>query len=97
MAVYDSGSMDRMRMEAVRRSREMHRRSQQEEPVFSHEEKDRGIPVKQQGRGAGDFLGKLFSDGKPDSDVLLTAALIYLLYKEGADIKLMLALAYILL
>ena len=34
---------------------------------------------------------------KTDSDTLLIAALLWLLYKEGADIKLLLALAYIIL
>ncbi|WP_297955788.1 hypothetical protein [uncultured Ruminococcus sp.] len=36
-------------------------------------------------------------DGGIDSDKLLIAALLYLLIKEGADIKLMIALGYILL
>lgn len=36
-------------------------------------------------------------EGGIDSDKLLIAALLYLLIKEGADIKLMIALGYILL
>ena len=38
-----------------------------------------------------------FWDGKIDSDKLLIAALLYMLIKEGADIKLIIALGYILM
>ena len=93
MAVYGSGNMDRMRMEAVRRSQEMHRRSQPSEPVHEIRADVPKIPR----NDLSDLLGKLLPDGKPDSDTLLIGALIWLLYKEGADIKLLLALAYILL
>ena len=93
VAVYGSGNMDRMRMEAVRRSQEMHRRSQPSEPVPEIRADVPKIPR----NDLSDLLGKLLPDGKPDSDTLLIGALIWLLYKEGADIKLLLALAYILL
>ena len=87
--------MDRMRMEAVRRSQEMHRRSnvnsdkEQIEKEY-HEEKG----------GTGDLLSTLTASlaaKKSDSDFILIAAIMWLLYKEGADIKILLALAYILL
>ena len=95
MAVYDGGNMDRMRMEAVRRSQEMHRRSnvnsdkEQIEKEY-HEEKG----------GTGDLLSTLTASlaaKKGDSDFILIAAIMWLLYKEGADIKILLALAYIIL
>lgn len=38
-----------------------------------------------------------FLDGGIDSDKLLIAAILYLLIKEGADIKLIIALGYILI
>jgi hypothetical protein len=38
-----------------------------------------------------------FLDGGIDSDKLLIAVLLYLLIKEGADIKLIIALGYILM
>lgn len=38
-----------------------------------------------------------FFDGGIDSDKILIGALIYLLIKEGADIKLIIALGYILM
>ena len=95
MAVYESGNMNRMRMEAVRRSQEMHRHSQHPAEIKTDEEKNENVEVKR--KEPPSLLGKLFPEGKPDSDFLLTAVLIYLLYKEKADIKLILALAYILL
>lgn len=39
----------------------------------------------------------LFGNGKPDNDKILIIALIVILAKEGADIKLLLALGYILM
>ena len=38
-----------------------------------------------------------FFEGRVDSDKLLIAALLYILIKEGADIKLIIALVYILM
>ena len=43
-----------------------------------------------------DLLGGILPDGI-DSDTLLIAALLFLLLKEGGDIKLVIALGYILL
>ncbi|MGN0575404.1 MAG: hypothetical protein ACI4J2_05170 [Ruminococcus sp.] len=43
-----------------------------------------------------EILNRLF-DGKIDSDKLMIIALMILLLKEGADMKLIIALAYILL
>ena len=51
------------------------------------------------GRGAArrpDLLGGILPNGI-DSDTLLIAALLFLLLKEGGDIKLVIALGYILL
>ncbi len=88
MPLYDRNNMDRMRMDAVRRSQEMHRRSEENAP------RQYVQPLKQSnGTDIADTLKKLTSD----TDVLLIAAVLWLLYKEGADIKLLLALAYILL
>ena len=96
MAVYGGGDMDRMRMEAVRRSQEMHRRTQHDELPTPEISENNDRPQKNS-ELIKDILGKLFPNGRPDSDVLLIGALIWLLYKEKADMKLILALAYILL
>lgn len=56
------------------------------------------IPVSKPKRN--ELLEKIleeFWDGKIDSDKLLIAALLYMLIKEGADIKLIIALGYILM
>lgn len=47
-----------------------------------------------------DIIGSLleeFLDGVMDSDKLLIAAILYMLMKEGADIKLIIALGYIIM
>ena len=44
-----------------------------------------------------DDIANEFFGGSIDSDKLLIALIIYMLIKEGADIKLILALGYILL
>ena len=95
MAVYESGNMNRMQMmEAVRRPQEMHRHSHHDEHT-AVEEKTECISAKE--NTAAGLLDRLFHDGKPDSDILLIVALIYLLYKEKADLKLILALGYIII
>ncbi len=43
-----------------------------------------------------DLLGSILPDGI-DSDTLLIAALLFMLLKEGGDIRLVIALGYILL
>lgn len=50
----------------------------------------------QRGNQPSEFLNRLF-DGKIDSDKMMIIALMILLLKEGADMKLIIALAYILL
>lgn len=45
---------------------------------------------------SGSFIERLFG-GSPDSDRLLILSLMFMLVREGADMKLILALAYILL
>lgn len=44
-----------------------------------------------------DKMIEQFFDSRLDSDKLLIAALLYMLIKEGADIKLIIALGYILM
>lgn len=42
-------------------------------------------------------LSAIFGSGKPDNDKIIIIALIVILAREGADIKLLLALGYILM
>lgn len=97
--------MNRMRQDAIRRSREMHRGTAGSLPPFGNVKADRphehnnysGKNAIGHGKGG---LNSLIDDilgGGIDDDKLLIAALLYMLIKEGADIKLIIALGYILL
>ncbi len=108
MASYDDG-FDRMQREAIARAREMQRRAQ----VLPHQPAPETAkePQKQETHSAAQFTqkdhehsppggllgGLLGSDFKIDEEKALIGMLIYILYKNGADVKLMLALGYLLL
>ena len=91
-----------MRRDAIRRVQEMQRRSK---ALVSPEE----APKPSGGRPAPDLLGSLLGGGSKhgelfdlagihiDEEKALIGMLIYILYKQGADIKLLLALGYLLL
>lgn len=102
-----------MKQEAVRRVREMQKRSQSvlgghsesaEKPEDKSEEKQ---PRSSSGIDSllGSLLGGKSSDGKLfdiagvsiDEEKALIGILIYILYKQGADVKLLLGLGYLLL
>lgn len=61
------------------------------------------IDTPKQNQKGGNFIGNILSDilgsegGKLDSDKIIIIALIFILAKEGADLKLLLALGYILM
>ena len=91
----DNNNISRMRMDAIRRSQEMHRRSDQDKPDLPPEVSQQSVH-----RQPADSIQSLLNEitgGKPDAEKMLIAALLFLLIKEGADIKLMLALGYILM
>lgn len=95
-----------MRRDAYRRSRQMYGGAPAEPSSAASESVPPDMPpapeprterISRSGvRGPGGLLGGLLPDGI-DSDTLLIAALLLLLLKEGGDIKLLLALGYILL
>ena len=67
---------------------------------FCENEEVRKEDIRPQMPKKSEIFDKLFGefiDGGIDSDKLLIAALLYMLIKEGADIKLILALGYILM
>ena len=108
LASYDEAQFDRMRQEAIARAREMQRRAQI--PInFGGEHRSESTPpppppapeppanTQQQG-GIGGILSSILGhDTKIDEEKALIGMLIYILYKNGADVKLMLALGYLLL
>ena len=86
----NSENMSRMKMDAVRRSQEMHRRSA---VIRDRTEVGQGEDHKLKDS----LITEIFGSNKLDGDKLLIAALMYLLYREKADKKLIIALGYIFL
>ncbi len=82
-----------MQEEAIRRVREMHRRSQDYVGGQPSRSPD---PISQLLSGFGKGGQGIGSLGI-DEEKALIALLIYILYKQGADVKLLLALGYLLL
>ncbi len=108
---YSEQDINSMKKEAVRRVREMQKRSQS--VLNGHSKSDESVADKahneQDPQGSIDSLlgsllggkktsGKLFDvAGIPiDEEKALIGMLIYILYKQGADIKLLLGLGYLL-
>lgn len=120
MAFSDS-QFNAMQEEAIRRVREMHRRSQSmvgppsEDSRRQAQENTSAVPaagnapaenrsegsVKRSDSTAGGLLGSLLGGNlgslKIDEEKALIGLLIYILYKQGADVKLLLGLGYLLL
>lgn len=109
MAVYSNRQMNKMRQDAIRRSQEMYSRSAVNSSHYSEDRREDTAPPaenksaenkptdkKQPGMQLNKFLEDFLGDSI-DADKLLIAALIWLLIKEGADKKLIIALGYILL
>ncbi|MDE6005659.1 MAG: hypothetical protein K2G88_09775 [Oscillospiraceae bacterium] len=91
-------SFDAMRQDAIRRSKEMQRRAMPPLPP----EALPSMPLKQKSKPdllenlhVSEDLKKLFTDW--DGEKLALLGLLYLLYKEGAELELLLAIAYIML
>ncbi|MCM1008717.1 MAG: hypothetical protein NC485_12495 [Ruminococcus flavefaciens] len=108
MAVYNNRQMNKMRQDAIRRSQEMYSRSAVNSSHYSEDSREDTAPPaenksdknkpsekKQSGMQLNKFLEDFLGDSI-DADKLLIAALIWLLIKEGADKKLIIALGYIL-
>lgn len=113
MARYPQQNFDAMRQDAIRRSREMQRRAVPQLPPESIQPpvQSPGRNPRDAGSGTGsagnpgnrpnpglpipEDLRKLLTDW--DGEKLALLALLYLLYKEGADLELLLAIAYIML
>lgn len=109
---YSENQFNTMQQEAVRRVREMQRRSQsltessqpslpiedmppkaeQKPPEANRQHYDNGKnPPYEKGRPS------LIAGLKIDEEKAMIALLIYILYKQGADVKLLLALGYLLI
>ncbi len=102
MAEPDSREVNRMRQDAIRRSQEMHRRAGRNYSHYSQGGMKGDMPPLPESTASkpSDPVSGIIADifGSPaDSDKLLIAALLLLLIREGGDIRLILALGYILL
>lgn len=98
MAEMNENEISRMRQEAIRRMQEMQRRAQglfgsnapagTDAPPSQPQDTLQGQPQKELFRLAGIPI---------DEEKALIGMLIYILYKQGADVKLLLALGYLML
>lgn len=93
---YSDSQFNKMQEEAMRRVREMQQRSRsavgQDSPPPPPPPSDKPEPP-----SAGSLLSGILGDIKIDEEKALIALLIFILYKQGADIKLLLGLAYLLM
>ena len=105
MAYSDDNNFTTMQEEAIRRVREMQRRSRsivgsEEQPLPPAEENDDHKAIKSSPKSSsplGSLLGGGLGNIKIDEEKALIGLLIYILYKQGADVKLLLGLGYLLL
>lgn len=109
-----SDDLNSMKQEAIRRVREMQKRSRSivEDSSESAEGHNKSTSQQNGQGGINALLGSLLGTQKENSDTnklfdvagipideekALIAMLIYILYKQGADVKLLLGLGYLLL
>lgn len=101
MAVYRGNSSNDMRNGRMKLYQETHRTSAADLPPCIKEDKksENSCETERKDKKGGLFDGIIddFFDGGVDSDKLLIAAILYMLIKEGADMKLIIALGYILM
>ena len=96
MPLYDESHMNRMRQDAIRRSQEMHSRAANFTKDDNRADYPEIQPVQPVSKpSAGSFISDI--TGSLDGDRLLIGALLLLMLKEGKDMRLILALGYILL
>ncbi|MBR6044812.1 MAG: hypothetical protein IKP47_04155 [Ruminococcus sp.] len=94
-----------MRSDAIRRMREMQKRALN--AGHTPPPPQREAPPPAQRGGLGDMLSSVLGQGQRglfdlggiaiDEEKAMIALLIYILYKQGSDIRLLLALGYLLL
>ena len=106
---YNENELNRMRQDALRRMQEMQRRAHA--GPASGEQPPAGQPPRQSAGDLRSLLGGMIKPPAErrgggglniagiavDEEKAMIAMLIYILYKQGADVKLLLALGYLLL
>lgn len=102
---YSQSDIDFMRKDAIRRTREMHSNAVKMNSNVQAEQlpppqgkcPEKTENEKNKSNSPLNFLSGMFSGGKIDNDKLIIIMLIIILAKEGADLKLLIALGYILM
>lgn len=104
MASYSSQDFNTMQEEALRRMREMQKKSRgavngetehakkEDKPQNDDQHTSQSSNFQRQ-----DILKSLFGDIKPDPEKMLILLMLFVLYKNKADIKLLIALGYLLI
>lgn len=90
---YSDNDFNSMQAQAMRRAMQMQERSRQ----TAEEGEEKSSPPKKEERSVPAAKGSVLSNLKIDEEKALIAMLIYILYKQGADIKLLLGLGYLLI
>lgn len=96
MASYNGQDFSAMQQEAMVRLREMHSRSKSltNQPPTEHQPK----PLPPVPKRTPDIFSQILGDGvKLDSEKIIILLMLFVLYKNKADIKLLLALGYLLI
>ncbi len=101
---YSQSDIDMMRRDAMRRTREMHSRAigAEDQQPFSANKENSNRPddkTKKNTAQSGGIpgIGELINGFEIDSDKLIIIVLIMILAREGTDMKLILALLYIMM
>ena len=93
---YSDRNFNTMQEDAIRRVREMQKRSQE---IVSDSDNEKENPPENENTSVRN-QSKIQNNRTPikiDEEKALIGMLIYILYKQGADIKLLLALGYLLI
>ena len=108
MAEYTRAQINQMQQDAMRRVRDMQRRSrsfvQQQNndpppppPIHNIPPPPESPPPPKQEKSAPSFLGDILPEMKIDEEKTLIILLLIILARNGADMKLLLALGYLLM
>ena len=98
---YSQSEINSMRNDALRRTREMHSRANNEN--YNVQAESFQLPTnanesEQKNKDPfSDLLSGLLSNGSLDSDKIIIIILIVILAREGADLKLLIALGYVIM
>ena len=100
---YSKSDIDFMRKDAIRRTREMHSQINKSEMKVQAEKNECNKAQKNKpsenkwNSDSKNLFSNLFSDAKLDNDKIILIILIIFLAREGTDLKLLIALGYILM